>query len=395
MNRSTTTSLFVWLALAALAAALAGCGGGKGKVQGASVKEADDEKAEITAGDMAPRAVLVAAELTTAVDEERYVAAADIRTEFPPEQERIFLVGKLKRLPTDAGVEVRWFRDADPRPLLVSRTRGSDTFSFAASLEPAGPAFVPGPYTARIFVDDREVGGAPFTITGTPPVDEGPKASDLQVSPAVGARMKPKRPATEFAAGTDRLFATFRVEGAAEGASAAVRWLRNGAAFHEERIDLEPEGRFGAELEAESGLPDGAYAVEVAVDGADGIAAQFTIGTPEGGPRVDTLRLGLALGGDNLPERATSFSSGDEAIRCGLRFLDLAPGSELTVQWLALAEGSEPVVMYTVKSAVPGGGSGTMGAEWAQPEGGFEPGSYKVVAAVGGAPLAELEFTVE
>jgi hypothetical protein len=388
----------VVLALATIVALalLAGCGGGKGKLKGASIPAAAEEKVEVTADDVVPRAVLVSAELTTAVDEERYVAAAAPLTEFPPEQEKIFLVGKLKRLPTDSGVEVRWFRDADPEPMLVSKTRGSDTFSFVASLSPVGPAFISGPYTARIFVEDREVGGTPFTVTGTPPTEEGPRASELAVSTGVGFRMKPKRPGTEFEAGTKKLYATFRVDGAAEGSSAAVRWIRNGAVFHEEQLEVDGEGRFGAELGAPNGLPDGAYEVAVGVDGADEIKAVFKVGDAEGGARVDRLLLGHALGDDNLPaEAATEFSTTDEAIRCGLRFLDLPADSEISVQWLAVAEEGEPVVMYTVKSAVPGGGSGTMGAEWPQPDGGFEAGAYKAVVVVGGAALAEAEFTIQ
>ena len=397
-NRLSMTSRCGALALIAIPALalLAGCGGAKGKIKGASVPAAAGETTEVTSDDLVPRAVLVSAELTTAVDEERYVATAEKCTEFPPEQGQIFLVGKLKRLPTGARIEVRWFRDADPKPMLVSHTSGSDTFSFAASLSPLGPAFISGPYTARIFVDEREVGGAPFTVTGTPPTEEGARASEFKVSTAVGFRMKPKRPGTEFEAGTAKLYATFRVDGATEGSSAAVRWLRNGTVFQEEQIDVDSEGRFGAELGAPNGLPDGAYEVAVAVDGADEITTAFTVGDAAGGPRVDRLLLGRALSADNLPEdEATSFSRDDDAIRCGLRFLDLEAASEISVQWLAVAEGGEPVVAYTVKSAVPDGGSGTMGAEWPAPDGGFEPGTYKVVVLVGGVALAEREFTIE
>jgi len=393
---STACAAFVLALIAIPALALfTGCGGAKGSLKGASVAAADDG-AEVSAEDVAPRAVLDSAQLTTAVDEERYVAAAAPRTEFPPEEPQIFLVGKLKRVPTGARIEVRWFRDADPKPMLVSETEGSDTYSFVASLSPVGPAFISGPYTARIFVDDREVGGAPFTVTGTPPTEEGPRASELAVSATVGFRMKPKRPSDKFDSGTKRLYATFRVDGVQEGSSATVVWQRRGAAFQEQEIEIDPEGRFGAELEAPDGLPDGSYTVEVVLAGAQEISAGFTVGDPGGGPRVDRLELGHALGDDNLPEIAvTVFTRGDDAIRCGLRFLDLPAGSEIAVQWFAVAEGGDPMLMYTTKSAVPGGGSGTMGAEWPQPDGGFEPGPYKVVAVVAGETLAEIGFTVQ
>jgi hypothetical protein len=322
---------------------------------------------KMTAEDAAPRAVLVSAELTTAADEERFVATGPIASEFAPVEKRIYLVGRLKRVPADARIEVRWFRDADPKPVLVSKVNGSDTFSFVASLRPVSRVFISGPYSARIFVDDREVGGAPFTILGTPPSISGPRASGLAVSTKVGARMKPKRPASTFPSGTGRLYATFDVRDAGEGASATVQWVRNGEVFHEENIDVAPEGRFGVEVVAPDGLPDGPYTVVVALDGAEPAETGFVVGDAGtgSGPRVDRLALGKLLGDDGMPTAETTyFSTSDDAVRCGLRFLDLPAGSELSVQWVAVpADGSDPIVYHTTRNAVPNGGSGIMAAE--------------------------------
>jgi hypothetical protein len=208
--------------------------------------------------------------------------------------------------------------------------------------------------------------------------------------------MKPRRAATEFKSGIAKLYATFDVRGAQEGSSATVRWLRSGASFDEQQLELAPEGRFGAELAAPNGLPDGAYSVEVFVDGAEAVTAEFTVGDPAVGPRVDKLELGHALGDDNLPTAATTiFARGDDAVRCGLRFLDLPAGAELALQWLAVAEDGATTLLHTTRNAVPDGGSGTLGAEWRQPDGGFEPGSYKVVVVAGEQTLAEVGFTVE
>jgi hypothetical protein len=370
------------LVIALLAAScVLGCGGAR-KNTGPAPDPAAEQDPGIAAADMIPRAVLESAEFTTAVDEQRYVATAEVRTEFSPTEPKICLVGKLKRVPTQARIEVRWFREADPKPMLVSQINGSETFSFVATLRPLGPKFIPGPYTARIFVDEREVGGGPFTVLGVPPTDEGPLASGLALSKEVGGKMKPKRPGDEFKSGTARLFATFDVRGAQEGSSASVRWVRNGAVFHEQEVEVAPEGRFGAELSAPNGIPDGSYSVEVTVDGGDEATAGFTIGDPASGPRVDRLELGRALGDDNLPDvEVTTFSRRDDAIRCGLRFLDLPAGSEIAVLWLALAEDGTTVLMHTTGNAVP--------------DGGFEPGSYKVVVVVSGETLAETGFAVE
>lgn len=386
-------------ALSALcsAAALSGCGGA-GKGDAATAAATEDGTPEMTAKDAAPRAVLVSAELTTAADEERFVATGPPATEFAPDEKAIYLVGRLKRVPTQARIEVRWFRDADPRPMLVSDVHGSDAFSFVASLRPLSRLFISGPYSARIFVDGREVGGASFTVLGVPPSAEGPRAGGLAVSTRVGAKMKPKRPGSTFPSGTGKLFATFDVEGAAGQASATVQWRRNGEPFHEENIDVAPRGRFGVEVVAPEGLPDGSYTVVVALDGAEPVEIGFVVGDSAGsGPRVDRLALGKLLGEDGMPETETTyFSTSDDAVRCGLRFLDLPAGAELSVQWTALAaDGSDPIVYHTTRNALPAGGSGTMAAEWKQPPNGFEPGSYRVVVLSGGAALAELGFTIE
>jgi hypothetical protein len=379
-------------------AALSGCGGAGGRGEGAAA-EPEAAMPEMTAEDVVSRAVLVSAELTTAVDEQRFLATGPIATEFAPDDKLIYLVGKLKRVPTQARIEVRWFRDADPKPVLVSQVHGSDTFSFVASLRPVSRVFISGPYSARIFVDDREVGGAPFTILGTPPSASGPKASGLAVSAKVGARMKPKRPGSTFPSGIGELYATFDVDAAAEGSSATVQWVRNGEVFHEENVDVAPKGRFGVQVTAPDGLPDGSYTVVVSLDGAEPAETGFVVGDAAAGsgPRVDRLALGKLLGDDGMPTTETTyFSISDDAVLCGLRFLDLPAGSELSVQWIAVTDdGSDPIVYHTVKNAVPNGGSGTMAAEWKPPPNGFEPGSYKVVVRVGGEALAELGFTIE
>jgi hypothetical protein len=401
-NRSSSSSLLggaMGLLVVASAAAWSSCGGAPKNGGKAAAKPAD-AMPEMTAEDVTPRAVVVSAELTTEVDEQRYLATGPILQEFPPAQKAIFLVGKLKRVPTQARIEVRWFRDADPKPLLVSKVIGSDTFSFVASLHPTGRTFIPGPYSARVFVDDREVGGPSFTVTGVPPSVSGAKVTGLKISTAVGGKMKPKSPSSQFRSGVKKLYATFAVESAAEGARAAVQWFRAGEPFHEETVDVAPAGRFGAEVTAPDGLPDGEYTVVVALDGAELVETGFQVGDVAAvgsGPRVDRLAFGRAIGADNMPTAEVEFfSRQDDAVRCGLRFLDLPPGSEISIQWTAVGDsGSDPIVYHTTKSAVPSGGSGTMAAEWRQPASGFEPGRYKVSVLVGGAVLAEREFTIE
>jgi len=369
-----------------------GCGGA-GKPTTTTAPAPEPEPA-MDAEDLIPRAVLVSAELTTEVDEKRFRATGDIASSFEPDEPVIYLVATLKSVPTQARIEVRWQRDADPSPILVSSINGSDRFSFVADLRPAEKAFIPGSYSARIFVDDREVGGPSFTILGDDPFANGPRLTRLKVSTSVNGKMKPKNPGRVFPVGTKTLHATFNVAGAVPGTEVAVRWTRNGAPFSEQTVEIAPMGRFGANIESPSGLPAGAYEVLVEVDGETMMKRAFTVGEETAGPSVDKVALGLALGADNLPEDELAvFEAGHPAILCGLRFLDVPPQSVITILWNQVL-GDEESTCHTTKTAVPDGGSGTLGAAW-EPTEPFEAGSYKVVVMVNEETVAEKSFTIE
>lgn len=389
-----TPMLMLLFAIASFTLISCGGAGGRGK-SAQDLQDAEiDEESKLDEEDLIPRAVLVSAVLTTEVDQKRYRATGPILSEFEPTQSVIYLVATLKDVPTQARIEVRWYRDADSTPILVSDIHGSDRFSFIADLKPAAREFIPGPYTARLFVDDREVGGPPFTILGDNPFETGPKISRLSLSTSVNRKMKPKKPSTQFDAGTKTLHATFDVAGAAPGTEIAVTWFRNGEPFSEQTLEVAPKGRFGVNVESPSGLPSGNYSVALEVLGEEKIRQDFTVGGAQEGTLVDKVALGLALGGDNLPvKEMTEFKADHPAIMCGLRFLDLSPGAVITVRW-NLVQGESESTYHTTRTAVPQGGSGTMGAQWA-PEGGFEEGDYKVVVLVDDEQVAQQPFTVK
>jgi hypothetical protein len=184
------------------------------------------------------------------------------------------------------------------------------------------------------------------------------------------------------------------VRDAAPATFVSVIWKRNDAVFHEEELEVEGTGRYGAQIGSESGLPPGAYLVSVEHEGATVTKRRFTVGDSSGGPTVDKLALGLALGADNLPEQEqTSFAGDTSAVLCGLRFLDLPPESVIVIQWLRVEEDGDSLY-HTTQTAVPSGGSGTLGAAW-EPPSGFDPGTYKAAVLVGEEVLAEQEFTIE
>jgi len=391
-EKSTRTLLLIIAALSMLA-----CGGAdKGKAALDAEDAEIEEESRLDEEDLVPRAVLVKAVLTTEVNQKRYRATGPIVSEFEPDQEIIYLVATLKDVPTQAEIEVRWYRDADSKPILISEIHGSDRFSFIADLRPAEKEFIPGPYSARIFVDDREVGGPSFTILGENPFEAGARLSKLKLSTRVNRKMKPKKPATAFPSGVKTLHATFDVAGAPPGTEVSVIWSRNDTPFDEQTIEVTPKGRFGANIESPSGLPSGRYAVVLEVLGEEKIRQNFAVGDQDEQTMIDKVALGLALGGDNLPnEETTEFKTGHPSIMCGLRFLDLPRESIITVEWKKVEDEEVETTYHTTRTAVPQGGSGTMGAEWIAPDDGFEEGGYKVVVLVGEERIAELGFTVE
>jgi len=390
-TRETTLTILLVLAL------LTGCGGGSARGRGAGAGGADEPTAEevrLTAGDVGPRPVLKRAELSTEIDERRFKCLAPARTEFEPREHPIYLVAMLKDVPTDSTIEVRWYKDSDSRPQLVRDLQGSDKYEFVSSFSPAGAEFVPGTYTVRVYVKDEEIGAKSFTILGEDPFAGGAKLRDLKLSAKVKSGMRPAQPARQFKKGTRKVYATFEVAGAPAGIFVTVTWTRNGAAFHDEGLEIPSDGRFGAQIESSSGLPDGTYQVEVSWDDGSPLRTSFSVGNVAAGPSIDAFALGYELGEGNMPvKELTTFRRRDEAILCGLRFLDLPPDSVIVIEWTRVEEDGDSVY-HTTRTAVPSGGSGTLGAGW-EPNGRFEPGSYKAVVIIGEETLAEVPFTIE
>ena len=368
------------------------CGGGRPDAAESTQDDAAED-VQYTAEDMVPRAVLDRAELTLAVDEKRFRAAAPIQTEFEVSDPVIYFVGKLKRVPTDATIEVRWFMDRDPKPMLVSNVQGSDTFSFVASFSPRDARFMPGTYAARVIVDDRDVGGLDFTI-GHPDASSSALVSKVAFSTAVTGNMKPKKPSSKFKSGTKKLYVTFDVKGAEPESSADILWFRGEDEFHRAEVGLDGNRRYGAHVESPGGLPDGEYKVEILVAGAPAAEETVVVGKKTGGPAVDEIEFGLVLKDNNMPKRAMRvFRRDTSVIQCGFRFVDLPPDTTIEVQWYFVdADGDS--LLYRNVSSLESGGSGTMGAAW-EPGYDLDRGEYKVVIVVNDTPLGEETFTVE
>ncbi|MCP4680381.1 MAG: hypothetical protein GY854_33835, partial [Deltaproteobacteria bacterium] len=178
------------------------------------------------------------------------------------------------------------------------------------------------------------------------------------------------------------------------GIVAEVEWSRGGEVFHSEDMTLAGDRRYAAHIESKMGLLSGEYEVRIFI--LDGLRAKktFRIGREAAGPTVDTISLGLNLRGNNMPVKPmTVFKRDTRVIQCGIRFLDLTPNAVIEIQWMKVEEDGD-VLKYTNRSALPAGGSGTMGAAW-ELNYVLEPGDYKVVVVIDGEALGEQPFEIE
>jgi len=300
-------------------------------------------------------------------------------------------VGKLRKVPTQARIQVVWYHDAIAEPMLAADVFGSDTFSFISNFTPEKKKFMAGNYTVKVMVNDQEVGSDTFRITGVDPSAAGLKVGKIQIAKKVNSKGAPVNPAAKFTA-ADKLFASFPVRNVFSPTELTVRWMRAGALFNESTISVNGNGRFSANIESPSGLPQGTYTVQVD-NGSILKEASFVIGEPSAGPAIDYIALGEQPGNDVMPKKESDhFREGIPAIHCGLRFLDLAPGSEILIQWVLVEEGSESVY-HTVRTPVPGGGSGAMSAAWNP--GNIYAGNYKARVYINDQVATEKEFTVQ
>ncbi|MCP4677807.1 MAG: hypothetical protein GY854_20270 [Deltaproteobacteria bacterium] len=207
----------MWRIVLVLSGLLIACGGatqgaGSGK-SGEGTGSGGDLEPGYTADDLVERAVVTRAEFTTAVDEKRYRAKAPPATEFSSKERVIYLVGRLKRVPTDSTIEVHWFLDALPSPLLISDIQGSDRYQFIASFRPTERKFIRGSYTARIVINGEEIDSRSFEIRDEAIEQDGPKVRKVKFSTKVSGKMKARRPTTRFKQDTKKVFVSFNITG--------------------------------------------------------------------------------------------------------------------------------------------------------------------------------------
>jgi hypothetical protein len=277
--------------------------------------------------------------------------------------------------------------------MLISDVQGSDNFQFIASFSPQDARFITGTYAARVFVNDEDIGGLDFVIGHPDQISSENLVRDVQLSPGLRGNMKPKRPGIKFKKGTRKLYVSFDVKGAEMNSFADIHWYRGGEEFHNSEVELTGNKRYAAHVESPGGLPSGEYKVDILIAQQLQASKTVIIGKREGGPAVDEIALGLVLESNNMPRREMSqFRRDTSVIQCGLRFLDLPMDSVIEVQWIQVDRDGE-MLLYKNRSALPSGGSGTMGAAW-ELDHELIPGEYKVVVVVNDEPLGEQSFEI-
>ncbi|MBN2714353.1 MAG: hypothetical protein JXX14_00785 [Deltaproteobacteria bacterium] len=375
------------------------CGGtGPRSTDSSAAADGSDEMgnlppAERLTADDVYRAELIQSELTDEVDEKRYKAIGEVLTEVSPRQRIIYFVGKLRRVPTQARIQVMWYHDKVAEPMVVNDVHGSDTFSFVSSFTPPGPRFIPGHYTVKVTVNDRVVGTVPFSVKGEDPFSAGLQIKNLQIAKKLNKKTgAPIKPDTTFKIASI-LHASFVVKNCMSPTDLTAYWYRGESLFSESNISVDGNGRFSANVESQSGLPNGLYRLELEHEGQVMAETKFAVGNASLGPSIDTVEIGEEEGRGGMPKQASNtFRSSIGALYLGLRFLDMPLNSEIQVDWV-MVDGESESVYHTVKSVLPHGGSGTMGANWTPGE--IYPGNYRAVIYINGERSTDKEFTVQ
>jgi hypothetical protein len=201
-------------------------------------------------------------------------------------------------------------------------------------------------------------------------------------------------PTRSFRKGTKKVFATFFVGGLEPGGTIRVRWLHEDNQIKEDDIESEGEKRYVVSMESPKGLARGDWSVEVEILGDVFAERSFFMGDDSGGPAVEEIALGTAVGKNRMPKKAmTSFKSNAGAIHCGIRFLYATANSKIEIQWVSMADGSENI-LQTTAAEVKKEGPTTVNMAW-RPGKAMASGPYKAVIMVDGAKMQEIAFEVQ
>lgn len=314
-------------------------------------------------------------------------------TVFPYGSEEVYARWNFSNVPTGTVMRREWYRDGN---LYIEReepwaaewgTSGRlthiRTYNFTS-----GYGLEPGSYRVVIFLKDFpsvRVDNS-FIIEG----NVGPRLFNLRFSNNPNGS-----PQTQFAAGTQEVYAIFDYTNMPLRAQMRRVWRRNGQVFIDrtELWDFDKYGTSGTVRDvmlfdySAGGLDSGSYDVEISIVGQPGVVVtgSFTIGSTD--PSFSNLSFGTSQGSSPI----SVFPVGTTVVVARWDFANVPPGTPLNLQWVR----NEQIYSSTSETwSHPGDGPHTATIQNA---GGLPEGNWSFTAQLPQYPSATISgtFTIE
>jgi hypothetical protein len=253
----------------------------------------------------------------------------------------------------------------------------------------SGYGLEPGNY--RVVIDLRDFASArveaSFVIEG----NVGPRLSNLRFATSGNGT-----PATQFAEGTEEVFAIFDYSSIPLRAQMRRRWWRNDALIVDrtEAWDFDRYGTSGTVRDISlfdriNGLSSGEYDVEITIVGQPGVivTGSFVI---QDAPVPDPVFNSLSFGTTPTSTAQTNFEAGVTEVFARWSFANIPDGANLELKWF-----HDEALVHTDSTTWDQGASGNYASAISDASG-LAAGNWRVAISLNGYPTASLEgsFTV-
>lgn len=212
------------------------------------------------------------------------------------------------------------------------------------------------------------------------------------------------RAVAQLPAGVRGVVCSFALRTVPRGTAISIRWLRDGEeVLTTDFAETTGNSTLSSHLEAEEGLPAGAYEVEVLVDGGSAGRGSFEVAAAEEAPREpsstrpswtgvtisESLCDGAQASSASAPGDRPRFTADVGEIFLCLQYEGMGEGRRMDVRWY---RGAARVPMAVTRLEPAGGGE--LSASYL-PQGPMEPGAYHVIVALDRRAVHRVDFTIE
>ena len=250
---------------------------------------------------------------------------------------------------------------------------------------------------AKPLVEAARLGITPSskkTGPSTPTGDGEASFSNLVFAPAVDDRDQPTAIITQLPSGATELYACWEYAGMADTLTWEARWYLDGK--YQEDVSWTPalwkggeDGTWWVSVYNEDGLIEGAYRLEVYVEGRKSLEGEIQVGGDVSGPAITNLVFSAGITGDEQPtDPATILPSGIDTVYAFFTFSGMSDGSAWSRFWYY--EGEE---IASKEATWQEGSDGTTWLSLGSDEP-LAPGAYRLELYVEGVLLAASNFTV-